>query len=679
MDPNTSIQFLPGVGPARAKLFHKLGADTLRDLCCHFPRSYLNLTRIIPIAEANAEEACAVRVRILRKRPEARIRKGLSLFKLTAADDSGEVNVTFFNAKYAFEALRLDEEYLFYGPVKPGHPPEMASPQVFPVNEAGSLRPIYPLTAGLSSKTISQCVRRALGLIADSLPDPVPDEVREERRLCGLRYALEHIHFPADVHEAQIARERLIFEELFTLAVTLSRMHARTRTLTALCAAPFDPEPFYRSLPFSPTAAQRRAVGEILADLTKDTPMSRLLQGDVGSGKTLVAAAACLAAIRSGMQCAVMAPTEILAEQHRETFERFLAPFGVRPVLITGSTPVKERRVLLAGIEAGEVDLIVGTHALFSAGVTFHRLGLCVTDEQHRFGVAQRVALQEKSENPHVLVMSATPIPRTLALMIYGDLDLSVLDELPGGRIPVSTYCIPTAKLPRAWAFVRGLLDEGRQGYVVCPLVHEDEDSPPDLKSAEQLAEELAAGPLAGCRIGVLHGKLAAAKKEDVMRRFKDGEIQLLVSTTVIEVGVDVPNAAVMVCMNAERFGLSQLHQLRGRVGRGNTASHCILVSDARGETARERLRALCETTDGFRIAQTDLRLRGPGDFFGDRQHGLPEMRIADMASDVDVLAAAQAAAAAVLEGDPALSQPGHRALLESCERMARSVGQRPN
>lgn len=677
MDLNASVQFLPGVGPARAKLYHKLGINTLRDLLYHFPSSYLDLTQVTPVADCPVDEACVVRVRIMRKHSEARIRKGLSLFKLTAADDSGELNVTFFNSKFAFEALKLGEEYLFYGSVRLGRSREMNSPLVLNAEEAGMLHPVYPLTAGLTAKMVSQGVRRALELVSDSMKDPIPDDIRQEYCLCSLHYALGHIHFPADQHEVELARRRLIFEELFVLSVSLRRIREKKRLLTALRISPFDPNEFYHTLPFSPTNAQRRAVEEILSDMQRETPMNRLLQGDVGSGKTLVAAAACLAAIRSGMQCAVMAPTEILADQHRNTFEQFLASLGVRTALITGSTPAREKRTLLDRTAAGEVDLVVGTHALFSAGVTFRRLGLCVTDEQHRFGVAQRVALQEKSDNPHVLVMSATPIPRTLALMIYGDLDLSVLDELPKGRRPVSTYCIPTAKLSRAWNYVRHYLDEGRQGYVVCPLVHDDEESPPDLFSAEQLSRDLAEGPLHGCRIGLLHGQLPSSQKEEIMSAFKNGDLQLLVSTTVIEVGVDVPNACVLVCMNAERFGLSQLHQLRGRVGRGEAASSCILVSDARGETARERLRALCETTDGFQIAQTDLRLRGPGDFFGDRQHGLPEMRIANMATDMDILAAAQTASDTVLRNDPQLCF--HPPLRERCDDVARSIGQRPN
>lgn len=677
MDPQTNIQFLSGVGPARAELYRRLGISTLHDLLYHFPRAYLDLTKITPLDECADNQVCAVRVRILRKYPQARIRKGLTLFKLTAADDSGTCTVTFFNAKYAFDQLTADSEYIFYGAVKSG--PAMASPLVFSVEEAHVLSPIYPLTAGLNSKMISRNVRKAMDLLAESLADPLPADVRQRCRLCDLRYALQNIHFPLDAHAASIARERLIFEELFTLTLALRLMRAQVKVLTNVNIQPFDPAEFYQALPFSPTAAQSRCVLEILTDLYKQAPMNRLLQGDVGSGKTLVAAAACMAAVRSGYQCAVMAPTEILARQHCDTFRAFVSGFGIRVLLLTGAMTAKERRLAYGEAKEGRVQIVVGTHALFSSGLRFENLGLVVTDEQHRFGVAQRVALQSKGACPHVLVMSATPIPRTLALMIYGDLDISVLNELPRGRSPVSTYCISTQKLSRAWSFIRSHLDEGRQAYIVCPLVREEEDALPGLYSAERTAKELCEGEFKSYRVEVLHGKLKSSQKEDIMQRFKDGDIQLLICTTVIEVGVDVPNASVLVCMNAERFGLSQLHQLRGRVGRGSYASSCILVSDARGEVARERLRTMCGTSDGFQIAQADLKLRGPGDFFGGRQHGLPEMRIADLAENVETLRLAQEEALALLERDPLLEKTEHRILKDLCGKIGENVGQRPN
>jgi ATP-dependent DNA helicase RecG len=621
----------------------------------------------------------AVRAAVLRKKPEARLRGGLTLYRLTAADESGEITITFFNNRYAFEALHTGEEYLFYGPVRlSGGRPEMSSPQVFSAEAAGGLMPIYPLTAGLSSRIISGNIRQALEALRGQLADPLPPSVRSRYQLCELGFALQNIHFPADRHALSIARERLIFEELFILAVSLRRVRCERKKESPVPVCGFSPETFYRSLPFSPTGAQRRAVEAILSDMASGAPMNRLLQGDVGSGKTLVAAAACLAAAHNGCQCAVMAPTEILAGQHAASFSAFLEPFGVKTILLTGSMKARERRLALEALKSGEAGVAVGTHALLTEDVCFHNLGLAVTDEQHRFGVRQRVLLREKSADPHMLVMSATPIPRTLALMIYGDLDVTLLDELPPGRQKVETYCISSHKLSRAYGFIRSRLDEGQQAYLVCPLVSEQEEES-GLPSAEKTARELSEGPFSGYRIGLLHGKLRPAEKERIMRAFKEGEIQLLVCTTVIEVGVDVPNATVMLCMAADRFGLSQLHQLRGRVGRGKKASCCILVSDARGETARERLKAMCETNDGFQIAEFDLKQRGPGDFFGGRQHGLPHMQIADMARDLHMLENVQQAAEKLLLADPELNLPEHAALRERCQLLTAGIGDRPN
>ncbi|MCI8623659.1 MAG: ATP-dependent DNA helicase RecG [Provencibacterium sp.] len=679
LDLNTDIQYCKGVGPVRAQLYHHLDIRTLRDLCYHFPRDYLDLTAVTPCADCKPGTEAAVRGAVLRKKPEARLRKGLTLYRLSAADESGELTITFFNNRYAFEALKIGEEYLFYGQIRlSGARPEMTSPLVFPAGEAGGLLPVYPLTAGLTSKGVSGNIRQALAAIREQLADPIPPDIRSRYQLCELGFALQSIHFPSDAHALSLARERLIFEELFILSIALRRVRSERKKESPVRICGFQPEAFYQSLPFSPTGAQRRAVEAILSDLSSGTPMNRLLQGDVGSGKTLVAAAACLAAVQSGYQCAVMAPTEILAGQHAASFAAFLKPFGVQVTLLTGSMKAKDRRQALAALQSGETGVAIGTHALLTADVSFQNLGLAITDEQHRFGVRQRVMLREKSGDPHILVMSATPIPRTLALMIYGDLDVTLLDELPPGRQRVETYCIPSSKLERAYGFVRAQLDRGRQAYLVCPLVSEEEETS-GLPSAEKTARELGEGPFAGYRTGVLHGKLKPAEKDRIMRAFKEGEIQLLVCTTVVEVGVDVPNATVMICMAAERFGLSQLHQLRGRVGRGRESSSCILVSDARGETARARLKAMCETNDGFQIAEFDLRQRGPGDFFGGRQHGLPRMRIADMARDNRLLANVQQAAGELLREDPELERADHAALRESCGRLAASIGDRPN
>lgn len=680
MNAGTDVQYLKGVGPAKAKLYHKLGVKTLLDLVYHFPRSYIDLSRLTEIADCRPGEEVAIRAAVFRRYGEARIRGGLSLYKFLIADETGEMALTLFNAKYTALSLHVGEEYLFYGrALYAAGKMQLSAPLIFKTSDISPFVPVYPLTAGLSSKGVSQNVRQALALLGGEIPDPIPAAIRSRYALCELSCALKSIHFPENSRAAMQARERFIFEELFTLSLSLRSLRAKTRTETDLQVLPFSPEELYRTLPFAPTSAQRRTVEEILADMAKSHPMNRLLQGDVGSGKTLVAAAAVQAAAKSGWQCAVMAPTEILADQHYHSFCSFLAPFSLNVGLLTGSTSAKEKKSLLARLLAGEISVIIGTHALLEKSVAFQRLGLVITDEQHRFGVGQRVSLQQKSQAPHVLVMSATPIPRTLALIIYGDLDISVLDELPAGRQKTDTMCIPHQKLPRAYSFIRSQLDAGRQAYIVCPLVSDEDTAALGLVAAEQTARELRDGEFKRYRVDILHGKQKPAHKEEIMRRFKSGEIQLLICTTVVEVGVDVPNATVMVCQNAERFGLAQLHQLRGRVGRGSHESFCILVSDAKGQTARERLKAMCDTTDGFKISEYDLKLRGPGDFFGGRQHGLPELRVADMAENMDVLQKAQEAALSLLEQDPALALPEHRALKAVCRRILQSVGERPN
>ena len=471
---------------------------------------------------------------------------------------------------------------------------------------------------------------------------------------------------------ADHARRRLMFEELLTLTLGMRLMRSRNREKTGFVAKQDYTASFIRLLPFRLTGAQQRAVQAITADMQHERPMNRLLQGDVGSGKTAVAAAVIYNAVRNGMQCALMAPTEILAMQHFATLTRFFEKTGVRTALLTGSVRASEKRKIYASLRAGEIDLLVGTHALLTPDVTFKQLGLVITDEQHRFGVEQRAALGDKGQNPHILVMSATPIPRTLALMIYGDLDVSVLDELPPGRKPVKTYAVTGEKRERALGYVRDHLDKGLQGYVVCPLVEEG-DTP--LAAAEEYAQMLREGIFRGYGVGLLHGRMKPKEKEAAMRAFSAGEVQLLVSTTVIEVGVDVPNAVIMVIENAERFGLSQLHQLRGRIGRGKAASTCILISDAQNDEAVQRLRIMTQTNDGFRIADEDLQMRGPGDFFGARQHGLPEMKIADMLSETQLVHEAGACAEKLLERDPHLRAPEHRALRKAVVALFRGVG----
>lgn len=656
-----NIQELKGVGEKRSRLFAKLGAPTVGALLRTYPRDYEDWSQPVPLAQAPAEQACVVRVTVVSPVSERRIRSGMTLYKLRATDGRHDVQITFFNNPYTKNLLLEGKEYLLRGKVTGSFlRREMTSPDCMPADRLLPLRPVYRQTAGLTSRQISAAVRAALGMLPNPLPDPLPEPMRRACHLCSLRFALENIHFPRDRESLEQARRRLIFEELLVLQLGLLRLKSRGRQQTSLRLEVDASAEFFRSLPFVPTSAQKRAVAECITNMRGDYPMNRLLQGDVGSGKTAVAAALCHSAITSGMQAAFMAPTEILARQHYETMRRFLEPFHLNVALLTGSVPAAKRRELLAQLRQGSIHLLVGTHALLNETVEFRQLGLVVTDEQHRFGVAQRAALTQKGDHPHILVMSATPIPRTLALMIYGDLELSVLDELPPGRQKTETYVIDSAKRARAFGFIRKKIDAGRQCYIICPLI---EDSESDMASVTQYAKDLQEKWFFANTVGVLHGRMRPAEKDRAMEEFAAGRTDILVSTTVVEVGVDVPNAVVMLIENAERYGLSQLHQLRGRIGRGTEKSTCILVSDAQNEEAQKRLRVMCETTDGFRIADEDLRLRGPGDFFGARQHGLPELRIADMSADFALLQLAQGEAKELLVHDPAMELPEHRGL----------------
>lgn len=655
------IQALKGVGKRRAELFRKLGAPSVGALLRLYPRAYEDLSHPFSIRTAPLGTVCAVRAVVEQAPRETRIRGGMTLYKAKANDGEGMMELTFFNNRYVTSLLRQGEEYLFYGKVTANFlRREMASPEFYPAASCPPVLPVYRRTNGLSSRMIGNAVREALRLLPDPMTDPLPPMLRKEQLLRGLDFALKNIHFPSDMEALKSARERLIFEEFLVLQLGLLKMGGRARAKSRFQLQKDRTGEFYRLLSFKPTEAQRRAVRESMADLLGGFPMNRLIQGDVGSGKTVVAAALCHSAVKNGMQTALMAPTEILARQHVQTLSALLSPAGIRVGLLTGSLPAAERRKLRGALADGEIDLLVGTHALISGDVNFRRLGLVVTDEQHRFGVAQRAALAAKGDRPHMLVMSATPIPRTLALMIYGDLDLSILDELPPGRQKIKTYAVTPDYRPRVFSFVRKHVREGRQCYIICPMIDE---SGSDMASVESYAQRLKSKWLPDCRIGVLHGKMKPKEKESVMERFSAGTIDILVSTTVVEVGVDVPNATVMLIENAERYGLSQLHQLRGRIGRGSYASTCILISAAQNEEALARLKILCSTSDGFRIADEDLKLRGPGDFFGNRQHGLPDLKIADMTTNLESLSRAQAAAQKIFQTDPELSLPEHRGL----------------
>ena len=675
LTPDTPVRYLKGVGPKTAERFEKLGIVTLADLLCHYPRRYIDFSKPYSIAQAPADTECVVKAEVFAK-PGGRILPGgRRMERITAGDDVSSLEITWFNNPYAAQKLQLGQEYYFQGIVTGGMlRRQMVNPQVRTAEQikASPFEAVYPQTEGLTSNAIAKCVRQLLPH-AELLPDPLPPEMLTKYRLLSKADAVRAIHCPATEEQAYAARRRLIYEELLVLQLGIGRMKNRGAAATGAPMQLADPSLFWASLPFSPTGAQRRAVSEILADMAGETSMNRLLQGDVGSGKTLVAAAAIWACIRAGYQAALLAPTEILAAQHAEGLNRMLAPFGMRVALLTGGMKAAARRTTLAAIRNDEADLVVGTHAILSEGVEFARLGLAVIDEQHRFGVRQRGMLAEKAANPHLLVMSATPIPRTLGLLIYGDLDISILDELPPGRTPVKTRCITGKKRRDLYHFLDQEIGRGRQVYLVCPAIEDTPDG--GLNAVKSYYEDIAKALLPERRVGLMHGKLKPKEKAAVMEDFKAGRLDALVSTTVIEVGVDVPNASVMVIENAERYGLSALHQLRGRVGRGAAESWCFLVSDNQSENVQKRLKFLCSTTDGFAVAQYDLETRGPGDFFGSRQHGLPTLQIADLMNDTRTLHAAQAEAVAMLADDPLLEAPEHALLEQQVQPMFEKAG----
>ncbi len=657
---NTDIRYIKGVGEARAKALAKLGVTDLRSLLSYFPRAYEDRRACKKIAGLVPGEMSCVCAVVAGEAKLSRIRKGLDLVKLRVVDESGALELTYFNQSYLKNTFHTGETYVFYGRAE-GTPRrlQMTNP-LFEREGAhqitGRIMPIYPLTAGVSQSMLYKAVEQGLAACVDELPDILPEDVRLAHQLCHTRFAYENIHFPSGDEALAAARRRLAFEELFLLALGLKLLRSRRTFVAGKRCRDTDPSPFFAALPFSLTAAQRRAVDDIARDLSLERPMNRLCQGDVGSGKTMVAAAAIYMAAKNGLQCALMAPTEILAEQHYRSLAPLLTPLGISCALLTASTRAKERRALNEALRSGELSLVIGTHALLSPDVQYQNLGLVVTDEQHRFGVDQRAALSAKGENPHLLVMSATPIPRTLALMIYGDLDVSVLDELPPGRQKIDTFAVPSSYHARIYTFLRKLVQEGRQAYIVCPMVAENDELPDERKAVTAYAEHLQTEIFPDLRVAPIHGKMKPKEKDSVMRAFAAHEIDVLVSTTVIEVGVDVPNAALMLIENAECFGLSQLHQLRGRVGRGQHKSYCVLVSDNKGEENRARLKIMSSTNDGFAIAEEDLRLRGPGDFFGSRQHGLPALRVADLSCDLSLLHETQSAAEQLLAADAELA-----------------------
>lgn len=656
-------------------MLSRLGVSDVNALVRLYPRIYEDWSQIKSINEAQIGELCCIKGIVGSPVRKNLIRKGLTIYKTEITDGSGIMGITIFNSRFAAEKLTAGDEFLFFGRVGGNlYRKEMSSPEIEPAEGADRIRPIYPQTHGLNSKMIEKLVKTALTQCKDELVDPIPLWLREKYCLMKLSDALWNIHFPENPDYLEEARRRLIFEELLILQLGLEKMRSQTqKNAGAVIERDFSDE-YFSLLPFSPTGAQRRAVKEAMRDMMSGRQMNRLLQGDVGSGKTAVAAALVYSAAKNSMQSALMAPTEVLAEQHYKTFLKLFEGCGIKVERLTGSDTAAQKRRKKEALRAGDIELLIGTHAIIQSDVEFKSLALVITDEQHRFGVEQRNALGEKGKNPHLYVMSATPIPRTLALIIYGELDISVLDELPPGRQKIETYAVTSELRQRAYNYVKKHLDAGRQGYIICPLVDGDGDDT-ELASAVKYADELQHGAFRGYTVGLMHGKMKSADKKAVMQSFSEGETQLLVSTTVIEVGVDVPNAVIMVIENAERFGLSQLHQLRGRIGRGQYKSTCILITDAQNDTAQRRMKVMETTTDGFKIADEDLKLRGPGEFFGSRQHGLPEMKIADMLKDRGTLEETQRAAKEIVARDPELSSPENAALNSEIQRLFDAVG----
>ena len=677
-DLQTDVRYIKGIGEARAKALSKLGIATLQDLIGYFPRRYEDRTMTRSIRELELGETVCVRAMIANDPVASRISGGRTVVKACAVDDSGALDLTFFNQEYRKNSLHRGETYIFCGKVEGNL---LARRMINPIVEqegqqvlTGHIVPIYPLTAGVSQNLLYKAVGQGLTacrhLLTDCLPDAVRQAVRQPHRLCHSGYAYENIHFPADAEALNLARRRMVFEELFILSCGLQMLRSRRTDVAGPACAAADMEEFYRALPFPLTNAQRRAITEAVSDMRSGRPMNRLCQGDVGSGKTMVAAGCVWFAAQSGWQSALMAPTEILARQHYENLTPLFEKFGLRCALLTGSTKARERRDILENLALGSIDLCIGTHALLTEDVSYARLGLVITDEQHRFGVNQRAALGQKAENPHMLVLSATPIPRTLALIIYGDLDVSVMNELPPGRQKVDTFAVGESYRQRVNQFIRKQVEAGHQVFIVCPLVGQEDHIPDERKAAAAYAKKLREEVFPDLRVYLLHGKMKAKEKEKVMEDFAAGSGDILVATTVVEVGVDVPNATCMVVENAERFGLSQLHQLRGRVGRGQAKSYCILLSEHPSEETKRRLKVMTKTNDGFEISREDLALRGPGDFFGQRQHGLPALKIADLSCDMALLDEAQQAAKGWMAQDPALEKPESGALRARIETL---------
>ncbi len=665
------LSALSGIGPSFEKKFQKLGIYNLYDLIALFPRAYEDRSRFVPICELEVDKPACFQATVISYPRTAHIRKGLSITKVQVSDMTARLTLVFFNQPYVEDKLKYGADFVFYGTLRDGYGTQMQNPTFESAEEfgkkTGRIYPVYPLTAGIGNNLLNRCMKQALDACLDSIPDILPFSIREEYHLLDAKQAYKSIHAPESWEALADAKRRLIFDEFFAFSAGLSILRSKRNAHKVLPWKELDTKRYEGTLPYKLTTAQNRAISDIIHDLSSGIPMNRLIQGDVGSGKTAIAACAAYLANQNGKQTAFIAPTELLAEQHFASLGGIMRQLGVKIALLTGSTAATEKRRIRNELESGEISLIIGTHALLSEGTKFSHLGLVITDEQHRFGVSQRAALAEKGQHPHALFLSATPIPRTLGLVLYGDLDVTVLDELPSGRKPVETYLVGERLRERTHQFIRKQVAAGNQVYIVCPAVDENEET--ELKSAEQWASHLQTNVFPDLNIGLVHGRMKSAEKEAVMRRFSTNEIQILVATTVIEVGVDIPNATLMIIEEADRFGLSQMHQLRGRVGRGSAQSYCILVSDSQKKETRERLKALCATNDGFKIAEDDLRLRGPGDILGNRQHGLPQFKVASLDVDLDTLQEAQHASRSI-KWSQAQIDPAYKPLIERIEHL---------
>lgn len=657
------IKYLKGIGEVREKLFHRLGIFNIEDLVSYFPREYEDRNNIKKINELQDDEKCAFEGQISSRVTEHRPRRGFTISKLVMKDETGSITASWFNQPYIKNVFKPGERYIFFGKIaRKFNTLEIQNPIYEKAGEDKlknmcRIVPVYPSTMDLSQNVIRAAVRSAMDAVGSNIEESLPFSIKESYKLPEINYAYSNIHFPISFEDFKNARYRLVFEELFFMQLgLLSLKTALTNEHTGIKFKKDDDrmDDFIKALPFSLTRAQENVFCEIKRDMESDKVMNRLVQGDVGSGKTVVAALALYKAVLSGYQGALMVPTEILAGQHYITMSKLFKGFDINVALLTGSKTAKEKRETIEKLKNGEIDILIGTHALLEDKVEFNSLGFVVTDEQHRFGVRQRAVLSKKGNDPDVLVMTATPIPRTLALILYGDLDISIINELPPGRKPIKTYAVDNGMRQRIYDFIRKKVKEGRQVYMVCPLVEESEEI--SARSASELADTIAENDFKDMRVGLVHGKMKPKDKEAIMGDFVNGNLDILVSTTVIEVGVNVPNATVMVVENSERFGLSQLHQLRGRVGRGEEESFCILFNEGKGAVAKERMKVMEKTNDGFVISEKDLELRGPGEFFGTRQHGLPELKIANLYKDMEILKIAQQAAVDMITEDPKLA-----------------------